>query len=181
MPPTIPPLTGAVFAAAVLLVATGSLKLLRPDPTAAALVQAGIVRGARVLARGIGVAELAIAVAVLGTGGFIPVVSLAAAYAGFTGFVLLALRRPDRIRTCGCAGDAPPTSAHAVVTVGFTGAALAAAVSGIPSVPDALAVGADGAVLLGYAGVVAMLAWAVLTVLPLALRPPAGADPRKER
>lgn len=171
MPPTASPLTGAILAAALLLLATGALKIVRPEPTAAALVQAGGMRGARPLARLVGAIELAIAVLALAIGGRLPAAGLACAYAAFTAFVVMALRRPERIRTCGCGGtETPPTAGHAALNAAFAAAAAVAAGLGTaPSIPDLLAaLGAEGIVLLGYAGVVALLAWAVITVLPLA-------------
>lgn len=181
MPPTVPPLTGAVLAAALLLLATGTVKIARPDPTAAALVQAGVLRGARVLARFVGVAELLVGLAVLMLGGPVPAAALALAYLAFTGFVVLALRQPQRIRTCGCAGtDAPPTVAHAAVNVVLAGCALAAVATGQPSLAGVFATAglAEGAALLAFAALTALLAWAVVAVLPAA-RPvrPAPSSP----
>jgi hypothetical protein len=204
MSPSPSPLTGVVFAAALLLLATGGTKLLRPDGTATALVQAGFLRlpslrrplspsravspsralslskGPRLAARLLGVTELVLGAGVVALGGPAMAAALAAIYLGFTAFVLAALLstplggRPGRIRSCGCAGaDAPPTVAHVVVTGVFAGcAAVAAALGGVSSLAGVWATAGpvEGGVLLGFAGIAAVLAWAVIAVLPLTRR-----------
>lgn len=164
------PLTGPVLAAALLLVSSGALKLVRPAAMAAALAGFGAVRSAGLLARGIGAAEVAVGGWVVLTGSAPAALAAGLVYAGFTAFLVYGLRAPQRVRTCGCTGsvDGPPTPEHAVLTAGLAALALAAAAGGgVLSVSEtAVTDGLAGVTVLGYAVVVAALAWAVMALLP---------------
>ena len=154
------------LAAALLLVAAGIAKTREPLTLVRALRAAGLTVRAPLLARWVRV--LAAAEAGLGAAAVVhPTALLAAAvaasYAGFTLFVVRALRSGSPLASCGCFGrvDTPPTPGHAATT---TGLALAAALVAArpPSSPDA--------VLLVVSGVLAYLCYVALAVLPLVSR-----------
>lgn len=120
----------------VLLLVAGVGKVHRPAGTVRALRTQGLPAPAAAV-RALGVLE--VAVALLGLTGSRPaIVVTAVAYAGFTGFVLLALLRRRPLSSCGCFGepDLPPTAAHAVLTAGLALAAGVAATgpAGLPAV-----------------------------------------------
>ena len=164
MPPV---LTGPVVVAAALLVAAAPGKLRRPGDTVAAMRAVGLP-GSRAAVRALAVGELVLAGAVLLAPVPVVLAVLAAAYAGFAVFVLLALRAGTPLASCGCLGrpDTPPTRPHLVVVTALSGAALGAALTGAASVPELLAAPATGLPLLLAAAVGGYLAWAVLAVLP---------------
>ncbi len=160
------PLAAPFLAAALLLLLAGLLKLRRPAATAQALRTQGLP-AATALVRALGGAEVLVAGAAL-AGTRTGAVGLAVAYAGFTGFVGLALLRGRPLTSCGCFAepDLPPTWAHPAVTAGLAAAALLAA--GTPTgLPQAVAAGA-GPALAAAAGalLVAGLALVVLAELP---------------
>jgi len=113
----------------MLLGASGVAKVVDPDPTVGALRAAGLP-SARSISRTLGVVELAAAVLGLtaGTGGAL--IPAAALYAGFTIFVLVAVRGRIPVQSCGCFGreDTPPSLIHvtynATATVSLTWVAL---------------------------------------------------------
>jgi hypothetical protein len=122
---TIPPPTGPYLAATALLGLAGITKAWRPADTLNALrvarfpvSQAAVRVGA--------VAELAVAVAALAVPGPVTGGLVAAAYAVFAVFIVVALRRGWPLASCGCFGrpDTPPTVAHAVLDVGAAAAAV---------------------------------------------------------
>lgn len=169
-------LTAPVLAAAGLLALAGALKLIRPDGTSQALRTQGLPSG-RGVVRALGAAEIAVAAAALAQVPAGPVL-LAVAYAGFTGFVLLALVRGRPLSSCGCFAepDLPPTRTHLAVTGGFAVAAAAAASgdTGVPAVLDA-SLGIAAATV-GAAALVAWLSYLALAELPrlaVAAAPPA--------
>jgi hypothetical protein len=101
------------FLAAGLLVLAGATKILRPDPTAQALLDAGLP-GTIAVARSVGVVEIAVGVwacVVPATGGAFALGALYVVFAGYLGFLLVA--RPDA-GSCGCAGPTPipPSRLH---------------------------------------------------------------------
>jgi hypothetical protein len=158
--------TAPYLAAALLLVAAGLAKAVEPLSLVRALRAAGLRVRAPLLARWVRV--LAAAEAVLGVVAVVrpgPLVaaSVAISYAGFTAFVLRALRSGSPLASCGCFGktDTPPTPGHAAVT-----AALAVAAGLI-----AVGRGATFDVaLLAVSGVLAYLVYVTLAVLPLTSR-----------
>jgi hypothetical protein len=113
------------FVAAGLLVLAGAVKLVAPEATAQAMLDAGLP-GSRSVARGVGLAEIAAglwAYVSPATGGAIACGVLYLAFAAFLSYVLLA--HPDA-GSCGCAGPTPvpPSRLHLgldllAVTVAF--------------------------------------------------------------
>ena len=156
-------LLAPLAASAAVLVAAGVPKLRRPEPAVRALRSVGwrVAPGA---VRVLGGAEAVLGVATLMLGG--PLLSglVAASYAAFTGFVVLALRRGGTLSSCGCFGraDTPPTPTHAVTTAAL--ALVAAAAVAAPVAP----LEAGEPVLLGFAALLAWLCYLVLAVLPTA-------------
>jgi hypothetical protein len=155
------------LAAGLLLVVAGVAKAIDPLPLARALRGAGLTIRGPILTRFVRVS--AAGEAVLGGLAVItpsrPVaLAVAASYAGFTLFVLRALRSNSPLASCGCFGrsDTPPTRMHTIVTGAFAATALVTAAD--PTEPPGLA-------LLFVTGVLAYLTYLVLAVLPLAAKP----------
>lgn len=177
----VPALTGPVLVAAVLLAAAAPAKWRRPADTVSAL-RAARLPGSRPLVRLLALAELLLAALVVLAPSTPVLALLALAYAGFGGFVLLALRAGTPLTSCGCFGrpDTPPTRVHLAVVLAAAGAAAGAAVTGAASLPELLAVPRLGLPLLAVAVVGAWLAWAALSLLPQLLAaartPPAPAS-----
>ena len=164
-------------AAAVLLVIAGVPKVRDPGDLVRAVRSVGMPLG-RGAVRAFALAEVVVGVAALLAPGPVTAALLAAMYAAFTAFVVLALSRGGVVSSCGCFGkaDTPPTRAHAVVTGAAALVALAVAVS-VPADPWALLADlGPGAVagLVGLAALVGFLAWQVMAVLP-------SVDPRAVR
>jgi hypothetical protein len=174
---------GAVYlAAAALLVAAGVPKVRDPLPLVRALRSVSLPAG-RTSVRLLAAVEVAVGLLAVLRPSRPAAVLVAAAYALFTGFVLLALRRGGVLTSCGCFGrsDTPPTRVHVAVTAAFALAAAAVAAdppasgwSDVPQLP----------LLVGFAALVAALAYVVLAVLPTATaaaarsgRPAAGVVP----
>lgn len=128
------------------------------------------------------VAEVVTGAAVVVTGARPALVVLALWYAGFVGFVAVALRREVPLASCGCLGreDTPPTAAHLLVNIVFAVAAAVAAVSPFGAVDAVLAdqPGA-GVPLLLWVAVGVYVTYLVLAVLPITLV--AAARPRDVR
>lgn len=109
-------LSATFYAAALLLLAAGLVKLRRPQPTAEALAGAGLP-GRHAAARSLGILEIAV-----GAGCFVfPAAfapALAVLYASFAAFVLTVLVRGLPLRSCGCLGetDTEPSRVHVAVT-----------------------------------------------------------------
>jgi hypothetical protein len=163
----VPPLLVPFLAAAGLVALAGWHKLARPAGTTQALRTQGLPSAAA-LVRLLGAAELAAAAAAF-AGLREGALALALLYAGFTGFVLLALLRRRALSSCGCFGrpDTPPSSWHVAVTASAAvcaGLTAAGTSSGVPVLLDAGAAIAPG--LLLAAAVVTLLAWALLAELP---------------
>jgi hypothetical protein len=138
-------LAGPFAIAAVLLAAGGAAKAVRPRDTAQALTAVGMrfpqLLPARVAVRVGGTLEAAIGVAALLVGGPVLCALVAASYAAFAAFVVVALRTGAPISSCGCFGkvDTPPSIVHVVLDVAFAGVAAAAAFTGAVALPDVLA------------------------------------------
>jgi hypothetical protein len=113
----------------------------------------------RVLAAG----EAVLGVVAVVRPGALVAAAVAISYAGFTAFVLRALRSGSPLASCGCFGktDTPPTPVHAVVT-----AALAVA-AGVIAIGPAAALDLP---LIIVSGVLAYLLYVLLAVLPLTSR-----------
>lgn len=161
-------LGGPAVASAILLAIGGTSKLLRPANTSHAL------RGLRLPAAPSGVrllaaAEIGVAVGALAGGGRYAWLLVAAAYLGFAGFVVFAMRRGGAVSSCGCFGapDTPPTLVHVLVTTAASAVALATA--GEPPGPllDALVdMPLLGLPFLLVTGCCVWFAHAAVTVLP---------------
>jgi hypothetical protein len=158
--------TAPYLAAALLLVAAGVAKTREPLSLVRALRAAGLRVRAPLLARWVRAA--AAVEAVLGAAAVVrpsPPVALAvaASYAGFTAFVLRALRGDSPRASCGCFGktDTPPTAGHAVTTALLALSALLFATG--PTVR------ADVPMLV-VSAVLAYLSYVALAVLPLVSR-----------
>jgi hypothetical protein len=158
--------TAPYLAAALLLVAAGLGKVFEPLSLVRALRAAGLRVRAPLLARWVrlfaGLEAVLGVVAVVRPG---PLVATAVAlsYAGFTAFVVRALRSGSPLASCGCFGktDTPPTSGHAVATGLLAVAAGLIAFGPTPSL---------GVPLVVVSAVLAYLTYVMLAVLPLTSR-----------
>ncbi|MFQ6171990.1 MauE/DoxX family redox-associated membrane protein [Oryzobacter sp. R7] len=161
-------------AAAVLLVVAGAPKVLDPGDLHRAVRSVGMPVG-REAVRAFALAEVVVGVAALAVPGPATALLLAALYAGFTAFVVVALRSGGVVSSCGCFGkaDTPPTVAHAVLTGGAALAGLAAAAV-VPAAPWAGLEAGQAAGVLALVSLVAFLAWQVMAALP-------SVDPRAVR
>ena len=151
------------LAAALLLVVAGVAKALDPLSLVRALRAAGLAVRAPLLMRFVRVAavfEAAVGAFAVVSPSRTAALAVAASYAGFTLFVLQALRTGSPLASCGCFGkaDTPPTRLHAIVTGVL--AILSFVAAGHPGID--LGVG-----LLVVTGVLAYLTYLVLAVLPL--------------
>ncbi len=161
-------LAGPYLASALLLVVAGAAKVLDPLPLVRALRSARLpapVAGVRLLA----VAEAALGLAAVLLGGRVTAVLVAASYAAFTGFVLLARRRGGVLASCGCFGraDTPATTGHVVVTGALALVAAGMAVTPLGTLTEVLAAGPGaGAPLVLVTVTVAVLVHGVLALLP---------------
>lgn len=158
------PLAGPVHAAALVLLAAGGAKLLRPAGTSAALRTLGLP-GSRAGARLLGGTEATVAVAVLAGAG---AAAAATASAFHVGFAVVAILLARRSATCGCFGaGSPVTGVHVATSLVVAGLFAAAVVDPVASV--AAAVGDTPAAGLPYALLVGLLAAGevlCLTALP---------------
>jgi hypothetical protein len=119
---------GPFAIAAALLLAGGLLKAVRPTDTANALRTVGLPGSPRLVRIGAG-GEVIVGAAALAFGDPISAALVAASYAAFTVFVLVALRRNAPIASCGCFGkaDTPPSTLHVVINLFAVAAASAVA------------------------------------------------------
>ncbi len=167
-------LTGLLHAFLVVLAASGSLKLLRPQPTVDAMQAAKLLRPrqrrtAITAARAIGGVELALSVWSLWVGSPLALAAAALLFVAFNLF-LDRLTRFDATASCGCLGSASgaPGVAHRLVNwmaVAVLSLASMAAVAGkaLPTIVDTFAFGIETT--LPYLVTVAVLAW-LLAALP---------------
>jgi hypothetical protein len=158
--------TAPYLAAALLLVAAGAAKTREPLSLVRALRAAGLRVRAPLLARWVRVLaalEALLGVAAVARPTPVFAVGIALSYAGFTAFVLRALRSGSPLASCGCFGktDTPPTPGHAVTTGLLAVAAALVATGPIdrPAIP-----------LLLVSAVLAYLSYVALAVLPLVSR-----------
>jgi len=163
-------MTAPVLIGCALLLLAGALKLRRPEYTVGA-VRSVRLPGSPAAVRVLGIAEIALGAATIVLGHPVLLALVAAAYAGFTGFVVRALRTGGSVASCGCVGrpDTPPTTTHLVVTTGLAVAAAVAAVqatgAGATWITDRALSGPTLA-LLGLTAVGTWLTWLALAVLP---------------
>jgi len=127
---------------AVMLVAAGAAKLIRPIPTARALRAAGLAAD-EPFARAIGSAECAAGLWALISPSRSSELAVAATYVVFASFVTFLLVRRPGSESCGCAGtkDVPPSGLHLSLNVLAAGVAAGAALApprGIASIVGSL-------------------------------------------
>ena len=179
------PLAGLSYAAAALLFAAGAAKAVTPASTRIALRSAGFPSSA-LAARGLGVAEVAIAIAAICVGNAITVAVLALGYLGFAGFARLLQVKTRGAAPCGCFGasSAPVGTLHVVINVLVAiGVAIAALDASGPIWSAAAATPWAGVPFVGLALLLTWLLYLSLTVLPETLAaakataPTAGATP----
>jgi uncharacterized membrane protein YphA (DoxX/SURF4 family) len=111
-------LAGPFFMFATLLVVSGVPKLTDPVSTTRALESIGLPPR-RNLGRAVGVVEILVGVGAIAVGGRLMAGALALLYAGFAGFILIALRS-NKVKSCGCFGsdDTPPSLLHLGIDLG---------------------------------------------------------------
>jgi hypothetical protein len=153
-----------------LLIVSGYGKLSNPAPTAGALAAAGVGTEGRIVTY-LGIAEIAAASAGLLVGNGIGAIPVAVAYAGFTGFVVLALVRRWPIQSCGCFAriDTPPSWIHVVFDAAAAAGAVWQAATRAPSTVETVA-GMGWWGVLYVAAVVAGIALAYRLVFALPVR-----------
>lgn len=162
---------GPLFAAALLLVASGAVKVARPDATRIALRTGGLP-SSRLVARALGLGEIAVAAYALVAGGRLAAGAMLAAYAGFAAYAER-LRRVGRGSVgCGCFGSssAPVGRLHVAIDLAVAAAALGAIV--VPVAPATLVLAETPWAGTVFAGFTVLLAWLLLvglTALPEAL------------
>jgi len=158
------------FLAAGLLVLAGATKILRPDPTAQALLDAGLP-GTLGAARGVGTVEIVVGVwasCAPAAGGAIALGALYLVFAGYLGFLLVA--RPEA-GSCGCAGatPVPPSRLHLTLNVVAATSGFVYATTAAPSAGSWIGSLGWGAVpVLFGLGVAAWLAVVAVTAAPAA-------------
>jgi hypothetical protein len=156
------------FVASALLALAGGAKLVRPEPTVGALKSIGLP-GGRTSALALGLFEVVVGAVAIVFGGPIAATAVAISYAGFAGFVVLALRKGGAIASCGCFGteDTPPTVVHLVLNILASVTAASAAIGGIGGVPDIVAdQPAFGIPFLAFVALGTWFAYLALSVLP---------------
>ena len=160
-------LAGPYLASAALLVAAGGAKLLDPQPLVRALRSVGLP-APRLLVRAGALVEIVLGLAAVVVGGALAALGVAASYAAFTGFVLVALRRGGVLASCGCFGkaDTPPTRTHVALTAAFAVVAAAVAVRPLGGLGTLLQA-SPALPLLVTTAAVAGTAYLVLALLPL--------------
>lgn len=147
--------------AAVVLGAAGALKLANPEPTSAMLTALRLPAG-NAVGRAVGAVELVVAAWVLGVGGWLSPLVLAAVYLGFaTGMVILRRRSPST--PCGCFGklSRPPGRRHVTINLVGAIAGVLGAATGAEALPEGIGAGATVVfavlVVLGAAGAVVIM------------------------
>jgi hypothetical protein len=158
--------TAPYLAAALLLVAAGLAKVIEPLSLVRALQGAGLRVRAPLLAswvRVVAAAEALLGLIAVVLPGPLVAAAVALSYAGFTAFVLRALRSGSPLASCGCFGktDTPPTPGHAAAT------ALLALAAGLVAAGSAASLDLP---LLVISAVLAYLTYVMLAVLPLTSR-----------
>ncbi len=161
-------LVGPLFIAAALLVLAGVPKVIEPGDTTRAIRSAGLPAHdgfVRLLA----IAEVVVGAAVIAIGGWVPAALLGVLYAGFAGFIVLAMARGGAVASCGCFGkaDTPPTRAHLVLNVAAAALGIASAFGGAGGLLEVLPEQpAAGIPFIGFVALGAWFAYLTLTLLP---------------
>ena len=169
-------LSGPFFIAAALLVLAGVPKITEPGDTVRAIRSVGL-RTNSLSVRVLAVLEVVVGLAVISFGGPLPAALLTLLYAGFAGFIVLAIRRGGAIASCGCFGktDTPPTYAHLVLNLSAVGLGIAALLAPPGGLVDII--GDQPAFGVPFVGFVALGAW--LGYVTLALLPQLNASRSK--
>jgi hypothetical protein len=155
------PFAGSLYAAAALLGLAGVVKATTPAATRVALRSAGLP-STPLVARALGVVEVAIAASALAVGGRIPAALVALAYLGFAWFAHRLDRATRGTASCGCFGasSAPVGTLH--VAFDLVGAALVAGAVADPAPGIAHA----GLLLPALAVLLTWMSYVTLTILP---------------
>jgi hypothetical protein len=158
--------TAPLLIASALLAVGGAPKVLDPANTLGALRSVG-VRVPPMTVQLLGAVEAALGIATLVTGARPLAALVAVSYAGFTGFLVVALRRGGAVSSCGCVGraDTPPTHSHLAVTAVLALTSLCAAVSGADGL-STIGWSMQSVTALGFAALGGWLVWLVFTALP---------------
>jgi hypothetical protein len=162
------------LAASVLLIATGSVKALRPSAGAAVVPFLQSPRNAVTANRVVGVAEVSVGLAGVAIGSRLVDAVTAALFVVFGIVAVVGVR--SEVPTCGCVGktDTPPTVAHVAMCVIFASVTAVAAIAGDRSSLLAVASRHSTAVDIGLVAssvAVCWLAWAVLSLGQLSHQP----------
>jgi hypothetical protein len=131
---------GWFFLVAALLVWSGIRKFAASEPTSGALRAAGLP-SSLLSVIGLGSVEVGVGSMALLFSGPAYAWAVAAVYAGFAGFVAMAMSRRLPIASCGCFGkaDTPPTWVHLILNLAAVGGAIVFAAADGPSLPSILA------------------------------------------
>lgn len=159
---------GWFFLVAALLIWSGIRKLADPDPTSGAL-RAAALPSSRLAVFGLAVVEIVVGAMALVATNPVAAWAVGLVYAGFAGFVGLAMGRRLPIASCGCFGraDTPPTWLHLVINLAAVGGAMAVATGGGPSLPSVLAQQPmAGIAYLGFLGIGVYCLYLLLSELP---------------
>lgn len=163
---------GPYLAAAGLLVLAGVPKLADPMPLVRALRSARLpspatLPAARALVRALAALEVLVGAAALVAPGRLTAGGVALSYLAFSAFVALVLVRGGVLGSCGCFGrpDTPPTVAHLLVTLVLAASAAALAVAP-PQEAVWSSLSGELLALVGFAALLAWLAYLVMAVLP---------------
>jgi hypothetical protein len=156
------------FAAAGLLVVSGTAKLRFPMPARRALGALHLPSGPSIV-RAIGLVEMGIGMWCLFAPSGTSAVSLSLLYTSFAGFLVFLMRAGARVSSCGCLGkeDSRPSLAHIVLDI--AAAATAALVASAPP-PGVIASAArlplGGVPFLLGTGLIVYLAYLAVAYLP---------------
>ena len=156
------------------LIISGGTKLVDPDPTAGAMSTARLP-ASRVIVYSLAIWEIAAGAVATVIGGRLGGTVIFVTYAGFTLFIVHALRNKLPIQSCGCFGraDTPPSVLHLGVNVV---AALAGAWLMVRGGVDLITTMQDQPLLglpyLAFLGVGVYAIVLILTELPAVLGPP---------
>jgi len=158
--------TAPLLVASALLAVAGAPKVLAPVNTVGALRSVG-VRAPAVSVRLFGAVEAALGVVTLLTGARPLAALVALSYAGFSGFLVVALRTGGAVSSCGCVGraDTPPTRSHLAVTSMLAVTSLVAAISGADGL-STMSWSVTTITALAFAALGGWLVWLVFTALP---------------
>src|SRR4051812_46081549 len=158
--------TAPLLVASILLVLAGAPKAVRPRNTVGALRSVGLHLPATAV-RLVGAAEAALGIATVLTGARLLAALVAVSYAGFSAFLVVALRSGGAVSSCGCLGraDTPPTRSHLAVTTALATGSAVAAMTGADGL-STIEWSATALTAIGLAALGCWLVWLVFTALP---------------